>query len=329
MKGRIVPMSHFPISKSFLERDAIARRIEEEYGLENVACQLITTTLRDVFLVTSSQGRHILYIYRYGQRSADEIAAEWQYVDYLHDSGLPVAPAVPRGSGGYLLSFLAPEGIRYGVLTRFAEGVILRKRPSAAAVRAYGQIIARIHALSDVMPFTLNRPIIDFEKIIRQSVTAFENEVFDRLDDLAYLLESAEILQAKIPELSKEKLSYGMIHGDVIRANALVADDGRVTILDFDFCGFGWRAYDVASYLLTIRNTPQEKDFEKAFLEGYEEVRPLAVEEKQALSLFEAIRAVFSIGIPAMNIEHWGSQYFYAFVDADLAALRRSMSQIS
>ena len=119
------------------------------------------------------------------------------------------------------------------------------------------------------MPFTLNRPIIDFEKIIRQSVTAFENEVFDRLDDLAYLLESAEILQAKIPELSKEKLSYGMIHGDVIRANALVADDGRVTILDFDFCGFGWRAYDVASYLLTIRNTPQEKDFEKAFLEGY------------------------------------------------------------
>ena len=119
-----------------------------------------------------------------------------------------------------------------------------------------------------------------------------------------------------------------MIHGDVIRANALVADNGKVTVLDFDFCGFGWRAYDVASYLLTIRNTPQEPEFEKAFLEGYEEIRPLAREEKKALPLLEAIRAIFSIGTPAMNIEHWGSQYFYSFVDNDLAALKRSMSRI-
>jgi len=87
-------MNHFPISKSFLQRDALAHRIEEEYGLANVGCQLITATLRDVYLVTCSQGRYVLYIYRHGQRSTHEVSAEWQFVDYLYDSGVPVAPAV-------------------------------------------------------------------------------------------------------------------------------------------------------------------------------------------------------------------------------------------
>ncbi len=321
-------MNHFPISKSFLHREAIAHQIEEEYGLANVRCQLISATLRDVYLITSSQGRHILYIYRHGQHSTDAISGEWQFVDYLHTSGLPVAPAVPRKMGERLLTFLAPEGIRFGVLTQFVEGAILRRQPSIAAVHAYGQIVARIHVLSDIMPFTINRPTIDVKTMIQESVEAFEEEAFDRLDDLRLLHESAEILHAKVGNLAQEKPAYGMIHGDVIRANALVSRDGQVTILDFDFCGFGWRAYDVASYLQTIRNASEEENFEKGFLKGYNEIRPLASHEKETLPLFEAIRAIFSIGTPAKNIEHWGSAYFYAFLGQSLASLKSSMDRI-
>jgi Ser/Thr protein kinase RdoA (MazF antagonist) len=36
--------------------------------------------------------------------------------------------------------------------------------------------------------------------------------------------------------MSQTRSACLMIHGDVIRANAQVADDGTVTILDFDFC---------------------------------------------------------------------------------------------
>jgi Ser/Thr protein kinase RdoA (MazF antagonist) len=318
-------MDCFPISKSFLQRDALSQRIEEEYGLENVACQLISSTLRDVYLVTSSQGHRILYVYLHAQRTSEEIAAEWQLVDYLYASGVSVAPAVPKISGDYVLMFPAPEGIRFGVLTQFAEGVTLRSRPSLAAARSYGKTVAMIHTLSDVMPFSLNRPAIEIEKLLEQSLAAFEREVLDRPEDLAFLLQAAAILQKRIVTLLKAKPCYGIIHGDVIRSNALVTDDGRVTILDFDLCGFGWRAYDVASYLLTIRNTPQPQDYEQAFIEGYQQVRPIEAEERELLPAFEAIRAIFSIGTPAMHIEHWGSQYFYAFLDASLMALKSSM----
>ena len=321
-------MDNFPISKSFLQRDAISRYLEKEYGLENVNCQLITTTLRDVYRVTSTQGTFIFYVYQQGWRSKDEIKAEWQFVDYLHGSGVSVAPAVPRKCGDLLLTFRSPEGIRYGVLTQFAEGVILRRRSSIPAVRTYGQIVAQIHVLSDRMPFSLDRPRIDYQAMLDQSGAAFAREVTDRPSDLAFLRASVEILTSKLDKLSEEKPSYGIIHGDVIRANALVANDDHVTVIDFDFCGYGWRAYDVVSYLLTIRGTPDEVEFEQAFLAGYNEVRPLNSVEHETRHLFEAIRAIYSIGVPAMNIEHWESQYFYAFVDHNFTALKNCMQRI-
>ncbi len=321
-------MSYFPISKSFLERSAVGRLIEEEYGLTNVDCQLITATLRDVYLVTSAQGRNILYIYPHGERSPEAISAEWRFVEYLHANEVPVAPAVRRKSGETILTFNAPEGIRFGIVTPFVEGVILRRRSSIPAVRAYGRIVASIHTLADRMPFVLDRAPLDYEGMIRGSVAAFEREAFDRSGELAFLRGSAEILLNELGKLSKDKPAYGVIHGDVIRANALVAEDGRVTILDFDFCGYGWRAYDVASYLLTIRGTPEEAEFERAFLQGYDEVRPLTEPERQTLPLHEAVRAIYSIGVPASNIKHWGSQYFYAYLDPNLAALKNCMRGI-
>ena len=157
----------------------------------------------------------------------------------------------------------------------------------------------------------------------RTLVAVFEQEALDRSDEYRYLVQAARLVQPMLAAINQGAMSYGMVHGDVIRANALVADNGQVTVLDFDFCAYGWRNYDLASYLLTIRNTPQEQAFEKAFLEGYEEIRSLSSEEQKALALFEAVRAIISIGTTAGNIEHWGSQYFYAFLDNDVAALMR------
>ena len=69
-----ISMEHMPVTKSFLDAEALAERIEHEYRLVDVRCQLITATMRDVYLVTSDQGRYVLFVYRHGQRSAEEIA---------------------------------------------------------------------------------------------------------------------------------------------------------------------------------------------------------------------------------------------------------------
>lgn len=86
--------------------------------------------------------------------------------------------------------------------------------------------------------------------------------------------------------------------------------------------------YDIASYLIVIRGTPEEFESEQAFLDGYQEVRRLAEIEKETMPVFEAIRAIFSIGVPAMNVYHWGSAYLHAFLDDSLGRLRSSMQKI-
>jgi Ser/Thr protein kinase RdoA (MazF antagonist) len=321
-------VNDFPITKSFLSTEALAHRIEHEYNLTNVRCQLITTTLRDVYLVTSLRKRFILFVYRSGARSVEYIEAEWRFVTYLGSHGVPVAPALSTTSGTTILAFDAPEGTRYGVLTRFVDGQHLRQRPSVSAVRAYGRHIATIHTLADAMPEVLSRPVNDVAAIVEQSITAAAAALIDRRDAVTYLQECATLLLPKLAALSKAPSVYGIIHGDVIRTNAQVSDDGTVTVLDFDFCGPGWRAYDIATFLLTIGGTPNQEEFADAFLNGYTHIRTLTELEYKMLPLFRAVRAIFDIGMPSMYIDHWGSAYVYAFLDRLLEQLKHSMNRL-
>ena len=318
----------FPVAKSFLSEAALANAVEAAYNLSGVRCQLIAAFMRDVYLVTTRQEHYVLFIYRHNHRTLDEIKAEWQIVDYLKVHNVPVAPAITTQSGDTVLSFPAPEGVRYGVLSTFVAGKHLRQRPSLNAVQAYGRHIARIHLLADEMPFSLSRPVNDVAGIGNGSIAAFAAEAPERPDDLDYLHRCAAVLLPRIAALPQETPLYGLIHGDVIRANAQVGDDGSITVLDFDLCGPGWRAYDIASYLSAIRGQPDEAETEKAFLSGYEQIRPVSEPERELLPVFEAIRHIFAIGVPAMNVYHWGSAYLHAFLDQSLTQLRNSMAHV-
>jgi Ser/Thr protein kinase RdoA (MazF antagonist) len=321
---------HLPISKSFISAEVLARTVETEYGLPNARCQLITASLRDVYLVTSDGGRRVLFVYRHGHRTPAEITSEWEFVDYLDGHGVPVAPAVRKRDGELLLTFRAPEGVRYGVLTRYAPGKHLRQRRSRAAIRAYGRAIAQIHTLADEMGHELTRPANDVSRLLDQCIAAFEAEVPERPQDLAYLRQCGAILRARIDgALPQEKPYYGLIHGDVIRANLQVDDDGSITLLDFDLCGPGWRVYDIASYLVVVRMLPKREESRRTFMTGYEEVRQISDAEREALPLFETVRAIFDIGVPAMNVYHWGSAYLHAFLDHSLDRVKHIMDEIA
>jgi len=184
------------------------------------------------------------------------------------------------------------------------------------------------HHLADEMPFTLPRPVNDVPRIVTESIAAFAAEVPERPNDLAYLRQCAEIILPKLNTPPQENPYYGLIHGDVIRANVQVGDDGNVTVLDFDLCGPGWRANDIVSFLSVIRGQPDEAEAKKAFLRGYEDIRPITGPERQLLPTFEAIRHIFDLGVPAMNVYHWGSAYLHTFLDQSLKQLRQSMTRV-
>ena len=304
-----MPPQPIPSARSRLAVEGLARLLEVAYGLDEVRCQLIKGTIRDVYRVTSrGDANVILSVYPHGRRPT-EILEELDLLDLLAAGGVLVAPAMRQRTGERLLAIEAPEGLRYAVCFEYIPGRHLDRQPDPEPARHYGRAIAQIHVLTDVMPQPLTRPHIDVAQMIDDPLRAFAAVVTDRPEDLACLREVALLLRSRIATLPLGPPGFGLVHGDVIPSNAQVTPAGKIAVLDFDFCGDGWRAYDVATYLGEVRFWSASPAAADGFLAGYEEVRTLLTWEREALLLFEAARHIHALGTPALHVNEWGRSY--------------------
>lgn len=324
-----IGVPHLPVVRSLFEVSALGQLLEAEYGLTEVRCQLVQATIRDTYRVDSATSPFILSIYRHGQRTPEEISAEVEIIAAAHKEGVRVAPAIPRRSGERLLPITAPEVLRHAVLSPYIAGHQLSKTPDPEIVRRYGHAIARIHQAADALPGPLPRPRIDAAAMLDRPLAAFGLVVTHRPDIATELHEVVDALRPRIAKLPTEPPGFGLIHGDVIPSNAQVTPKGDVAVLDFDFCGDGWRVYDVATYLWEVGFWQTPWEAARAFLDGYQAVRPLAGWEAEALPVFETARGIVALGTPALHADTWGSAYLSdRLIERLLAGIRQSLAHI-
>jgi len=72
-------------------------------------------------------------------------------------------------------------------------------------------------------------------------------------------------------------------------ANLLVEGE-RVTLIDFDDCGFGWFMYDFAAAVSFHEDDPQAGEWRTRWLAGYEAVRPLVPADRAVLEAMVLLR---------------------------------------
>jgi Ser/Thr protein kinase RdoA (MazF antagonist) len=322
-----MPENHLPTIHSLVDVEALATLLERQYGLSGVRCQLIKGTIRDVYHVVTSGSDYVLCLYRHNARTAGQILAEIKLIETLHDADVTVAPPTRTVEGHLLFSVIVPEGERYATLCEYVEGDQLAKQPDTNTVKEYGRVVAQIHTVSDQMKHAIERPKIDFEFLVEQSIASFAYAAPQRKDDLTFLQEIAAVLKPKMESLSTEKPLYGLVHGDIIPSNTLISPDGRLTIVDFDLCGYGWRSYDIATFLVEARYWNMGQKIEQAFLEGYQSVRQLSVIEYEMLPIMETARNILSLGIPASYINTWGRVYFSPpIIEKTLLLLKQNLT---
>jgi len=319
------PVLSLPVHWSLLRVDALARALEEAYELSQVRCQLIKATINDTYQVWASEGRFVLRISRAHERSADDIIAELAAMTALVVDRVQVADIIPLRTGEHLLSIQAPEGVRYAVLFTFVEGVQLSRAPGAGDVRRYGRTVAAMHNIWDEKALTVTRPRLDTARLIDAPLAALAS-VLTHPQDVANLQKAGERVRTTLRDLPETPPQFGLIHGDLIPSNTLLRSDGTIVLLDFDFCGWGWRMYDLASYLLEIEYWGAAPTTAEAFLQGYEVLRKLDPLERDLLPAFVVIRTIFSLGIPALHVNEWGSAYLTErMVDTQLEIIQRNL----
>jgi Ser/Thr protein kinase RdoA (MazF antagonist) len=306
MSDELSVPAYLPVARSTPAAAAIAHLIETEYALSSLHCHLIKPIVNDTFHVLTSTDPFIFKVYGAHRRTDHDIRAELTIVLYLHAAGVPVAIPVERRSGDLLVPLDAPEGRRYAVLFRSATGQPLLP-DNLTNVRRFGQITAQIHTVADTFPASLVRPVIDIAHFLDHPLATIDRVFAHRPDALQIFHTLAERLRPQLAQLPCEPPQFGFCHGDIDPSNIHFAPNGEPTIFDFDFCGFGWRAYDIGAFVENVHFFGWPDATTQAFVEGYEEIRPLDMQERQAIPLFDAARDIFYLGIQAGLVNECGS----------------------
>jgi Ser/Thr protein kinase RdoA (MazF antagonist) len=237
-------------------------------------------------------GDLILRLHRQGYHTKSEIASELAWLTALQDlPGLNAVRPIPGAQG-----LVTEIGDRFLVAFAPIEGQELQPGDDLARWFApLGEITARLHlhARRWTPPKGFTRKRWDVETILGPNPhwgDWRQAQGLDR-DGEALLSRATDVLAGKLHAYGAGPEVFGLIHADLRLANLMVGGD-RLTAIDFDDCGFGWWAYDLASALSFIETDPRLPDLIAAWVEGYSRIAPLRTEDREMIPSLILLRRV-------------------------------------
>lgn len=299
----------FPATMTILSGDALGRRVAADYDVGAVrACRLYSPSLTHTYLVETDGPRYMLRVYRTGWRTAADIGYELDVLQHLARKGVAVSTPVPGRDGRLVRVLPAQEGPRPAVLFTYAPG---RAAFDVAGYPGrYGRAVAAVHNAAADFRSRHRRFRLDLRHLLDAPLAAVLPFLTHRPEDQRRLTVLAETLRRRVAALPADALETGFCHGDLHGGNAHLEGE-TITFFDFDCCGPGWRAYELAVYRWdTSSGDPDRAAADWAeYLAGYTAVRPLRDLDLAAVPLFVAVRHFWWLGLQCGNARDWGIGY--------------------
>ena len=304
---------HVPVESSLLTADGLTEFVLPDYGLPApVRCRLVSRGVNDTYRVDSGTSTYYLRVAPHGWRTVQELEAEAALIDDLHRRGLRVVQPKRTRNGQATSRVAAPEGERFALLYSAADGEDVREIDVAHS-RAYGQLAAAMHDATDAADHRYARFHLDERLLLDEPLASIRADMVDGGKDLAFLEEVAERIRPLIVALPRDPPLYGLCHGDLHPGNVRFDLAGQPTLFDFDFCGYGWRVYDLTIFLWNAFGERRPKGWRdsrwRAFLRGYREIRPLDPAALEALPLFLVAREIWLLGLDCSGRGEWLPQW--------------------
>ncbi len=261
------------------------------------------------YFAETPQGRRVLRVYTPGWRTRRQVEFELELLLHLKRSGIPVAHPLPARDGSLVQDLELPNGRTFAALFSYAEKS--GGRPWAEAAHDSGTLLARLHLAQAAFRPKPPSPEMNLKGLVdvplrwlRPYSRAFwKDDGWDRLKAMAAKVKrSLARLPTKAPY-------YGLIHGDMHAGNmayhqALKTD----TLFDFDSMARGWRLYDLATLLWSLReNEKMMGRMLKPVVLSYSSLSPLSPLEVRLIPDMMAARQIFYMGFPAGYAERFGT----------------------
>ncbi|MDF2995296.1 MAG: aminoglycoside phosphotransferase [Xanthobacteraceae bacterium] len=237
----------------------------------------------------------VFRVHRPGYHTRAEIASELAWLGALGRAQVvPTLTPVPQ-LDGELIADIDDDGVIRHVV---AFGLIEGREPAEGEdiVRWFhelGAINARLHAHAKdwQRPAGFVRKVWDFDAMLGDVKLWGDWRAGLGLtpEGKAVLERTARVLRQKVEAYGKGEHRFGLVHADMRVANLLV-DGDRLSVIDFDDCGFSWYLYDFAAAVSFIEHEPFIPELQTAWIAGYRTVAPLSDEECQILPVFIMLR---------------------------------------
>ena len=258
---------------------------------------LINHSQNHTFRIDAPHGeRFSLRVHRPGYQSRASIESELAWLTALRrDTSLPVPQPIKGRDGQLLQSFESPgDEPRLAVLFAYAPG----QEPSPTSnlgqlFVTLGGFAARMHehVMAWQRPPGFVRQVWSAEHIldpdglwgnwrVGPGMTPEIGATLDRLDAL---------LRRQLADYGTDPHRFGLIHADMRLGNLLV-DGDRVTLIDFDDCGFCWFAYDFAAAISFHETHLAIPALKAAWLDGYRAFREPSAADIAAMDTMVMLR---------------------------------------
>lgn len=291
----------FPAVYSTLSPQALIERVLSHYDLGSIeSCILWNRGLSDIYLVKSAHQSYILRISHHHWRSLPDIDFELELLNFLHQHHLPVAYPIPTNGQTLFVTIPALEGDRYAALFPYAEGEVPLGDLDCEQAELFGNTLSKLHVIGQDFHYHAPPKLLTQEYLLDNSLKKIAPFLETKPQELDYLKRKITDIKAQLNNLPQEAPYWGVCWGDPHSGNSHFTSDNAITVFDFDQCGYGWRAFDVAKFLQVALSAGISRKTRDAFFDGYQKVQKLSEIEIDCL---QALTQTAHIWNWAINIE--------------------------
>ncbi len=283
--------------------EAVARDALRCYGIGPAAeLTLLNISENATFRVDdpATGSRTVLRVHRPGYHAREAIESELAWIRALRADAVVSTPRVlPALDGSDVVEGRHEAGgNRHAVMFEWVPGT---EPPEDRLVEDFvelGALTARLHrhARGWKRPKGFTRLTWDYERSIGPAGHwgAWQAGMGVGRQEHVQLARLDRRLRERLAAFGTGPDRFGLIHADMRLANLLV-DDGHVSVIDFDDCGFGWFMYDLGSSLSFIEHYPTVPEMIDSWVTGYRGEAELTAEEEAELTTFVLLRRLLLV----------------------------------
>ncbi|GAB4524429.1 MAG: hypothetical protein Tsb0014_02900 [Pleurocapsa sp.] len=301
-------MDVFPAIYSTLSPQALVDDVLSQYQLETIKrCLFWHRGLSDIYLIETVKYSYILKVSHHHWRSRSEIQFELELLDFLHQHNIPVAYPLKTKDGELSVTIHALEGDRYAALFPYAAGTVPLGDLSLTQSEILGKTLGKLHQIATKFNNPTPRHPLNFKYLLDDSLKVITPYLQQRNEDLDYLKAEITTIKKQLYKLPQKAPFWSVCWGDPHSGNVHFTPDNQITLFDFDQCGYGWRAFDLAKFLQVSLYAGMSRKIRDAFFSGYQTVEKLSQIELDSLQSLTKMAHIWAwaISINAAAIHNW------------------------